>query len=103
MDAFLTATCDHWNNPTGLEDGLVEVATGITCTPIHPADNTLSQGIALEEPFMLRQTFTEYTAFAPGDRLISGGVTFTVKSVHSWAAQGGLGAYYHILVEQDGS
>lgn len=102
MDNFLTATCDHWNNPTGAL--LVEVATDIACSPIDPVYTAVTHGklesdYPNEKLYRERQTFTKYAAFVHGDRLISGGVTYVVKTVQPWAAQGGMDAFYHLILE----
>jgi len=102
MTIPLPALCDHWNNPTGAL--LVEVDTGIACSPIDPISpgSSLLQEYPTEKPYRLKQAFTLYTAFQPQDRLISGGVTYTVQTAHFYAAQDGMEAYYHILLEEKG-
>jgi hypothetical protein len=102
MESFLTATCVHKNNPTGA--ALATVASNIPCTPVDAATELYGMEYPMDKLFLLHETFTEYVAFQPGDYLVAGGVTYAVKSVNAWAAQGGMSAYYHILVEkQSGS
>lgn len=102
LSAFLTATCTHKNNPTG--GSLATVATGIACTPVDAAARVYSEEYPQEKLYLLHETFTEYTAFQPGDYLVVGSTTYAVKSVQAWGAQGGMGAYYHIYCElQSGS
>jgi hypothetical protein len=99
VDNFLTATCDHKNNPTGAAT-LSTVATGIACTPLDPASRTPSQDYPVEKLYLLRECFTKYSAFVTGDFLVSGGVTYAVRAAWPWAAQGAMDAYYHLILEQ---
>jgi len=102
MDAMLTASCTHKNNPTGA--ALVTVSTGISCTPTDPLDKTWSQQYPNDKMFLMRQTFTKYIAFVAGDYLVQGGVTYAVRAVHPYAAQGGIDVFYHLILEyQSGS
>ena len=98
MDNFLTATCSHLNNPTGAATTST-VATGIACTPIDPASKVPSQDYPIEKLFLLKECFTKYAAFATGDFLVSGGITYAIRAVWPWAAQGGMDAYYHLILE----
>jgi hypothetical protein len=104
MDNMLTETCTHKNNPTGT--ALATVATGIACTPIDPLSQSQDwkQSFPIEKQFLLRQSFTKYTAFLSGDYLVADSVTYAVKVAQSYDAQGGMDAYYHLLLEkQSGS
>lgn len=98
MDNVLTAICDHWNNPTGAE--LVEVETDIACSPIDPLDKTWTQAYPIEKQYLMRQSFTKYTAFVAGDYLVANSTTYAVKAVHPWPAQGSMDLYYHLILEQ---
>ncbi|HEX9925309.1 MAG TPA: hypothetical protein VGD99_21815 [Anaerolineae bacterium] len=99
MDSFLTNTCDHLNNPTGAAT-LSEVATGIACMPIDPASKAPTDDYPISKLFLLRETFTKYADFVTGDYLVSGGTTYAVRFVGPWAAQGGLDAFYHLILEE---
>ncbi|KKN57471.1 hypothetical protein LCGC14_0561830 [marine sediment metagenome] len=80
------------------------MATGIACTPIDDMDRDWKQSYPIEKQFLLRQSFTKYTAFAAGDYLVAGGITYAVRAIHPYAAQGGLDAFTHLeLEEQSGS
>ena len=84
---------------------LLYVSGTIACSPI---DRLLGQewlqSYPIEKQFLIRQTFTKYTAFVAGDYLVADSVTYAVKVVHPWSAQGSLDKYYHlILEEQSGS
>jgi hypothetical protein len=101
FDRFLTATCTHKNNPTGAAS-LSTVQADIACTPLDPTSTKPTQDYPIEKLFLLsllRETFTEYANFAGGDFLEIGGVEYPVVAALPWAAQGGLDAYYHIIVE----
>lgn len=100
MDSFLTQTCSHKNNPTGITSTLTTVATGIACTPLDPVSATPTQAYPIVKLFLMRETFTKYTAFAPGDYLTFGGVDYPVRAVHPWESQGGMDDFYHIIVEK---
>lgn len=100
MDNFLTLTgVTHKNNPTGAAT-LTTVSTTVVTTPLDPASQAPSQSYPTEKFFLLRECFTKYAAFATGDFLVSGGVTYAVLAVHPWAAQGGLDTYYHLILEE---
>lgn len=102
MDAMLTETCTHKNNPTGA--ALATVATGIACTPIDALSQDWRQDFPIEKQFLMRQSFTKYTAFVAGDYLVADSVTYAVKAVHPYDAQGGMDAYTHLTLEfQSGS
>jgi len=102
VDNFLTETCTHKNNPTGAE--LVTVASGIACTPIDALARDWAQDYPTEKLYLMRQTFTKYTAFAAGEYLVADSVTYAVTAVHGYDAQGGMDAYYHLTLElQSGS
>ena len=102
MDSMLTETCTHKNNPTGAS--LVTVASGIACTPIDDMGRDWKQAYPIEKQYLLRQSFTKYTAFVSGDYLVANGITYAVRSVHPYDAQGGMDAYSHLeLEEQSGS
>lgn len=102
MDAVLTETCTHKNNPTGSE--LATVATGIACTPIDKASSITYQAYPIEKQFLIKQCYTKYTAFEAGDYLVANSITYAVKAVHFWDVQGSMDAYYElILEEQSGS
>lgn len=100
MDNFLTETCTHQNNPTGTVGDIGNVvAAGIACTPIDTLGREYRQDYPIEKLYLLRQTFTEYTAFEPGNELVANSITYTVKAVHSYDAQGGMSAYTHLVLE----
>lgn len=102
MQAMLTETCVHKNNPSGTS--LVTVATGIACTPIDDMGRDWKQQYPIEKQFLLRQSYTKYTAFVAGDYLVANSLTYAVRAVHPYAAQGGLDAYTFLeLEEQSGS
>ena len=102
MDSMLTETCTHKNNPTGAT--LATVATGIACTPIDPVSQVVWQSYPIEKQFLMRQSFTKYTAFVAGDYLVADSVTYAVKVVDPWDAQNGLDKFYHLTLEkQSGS
>lgn len=100
MDTFLTLTgVTHKNNPTGAAT-LTTVSSTIVTTPIDPASKVPSQNYPIEKMFLLKECFTRYTAFATGDFLVSGGVTYAVRAVWPWTEQGGLDTFYHLILEQ---
>lgn len=100
MDNFLTNTgVIHKNNPTGAAT-LTTVSNVVVTTPIDPASKAPSQDYPIEKLFLLKECFTKYTAFATGDYLVSAGVTYAVRAAWPWAAQGGMDAYYHLILEQ---
>ena len=100
MDNFLTLTgVTHKNNPTGAAT-LTTVSTTVVTTPIDPATRTPTQDYPIEKLYLLRECYTKYAAFVTGDFLVSGGVTYAVRAVWPWAAQGGMDSYYHIVLEQ---
>lgn len=100
MDNFLTNTgVIHKNNPTGAATPST-VSSSVVTTPIDPASKVPSQDYPIEKLFLLKECFTKYTAFATGDFLVSGGVTYAVRAAWPWAAQGGMDAYYHLILEQ---
>ncbi len=102
MLSMLTETCTHKNNPSG--SSLVQVATGIACTPIDPLSQDWRQSYPIEKQFLMAQSFTKYTAFVAGDYLVADSVTYAVKAVFPYDAQGGMDAYYHLTLEkQSGS
>lgn len=102
MDTILTETCTHKNNPTGA--ALATVESGIEISPIDPLDKAYTQAYPMDKLFLMRQCFTKYTAFEAGDYLVSDSITFAVKAVHPWPAQGSLDKYYHLILEyQSGS
>ncbi len=100
MDTFLTNSgVIHKNNTTGAAT-LTTVSSSVVTTPIDPAGKTASQSFPIEKLFLLKECFTKYTAFVTGDYLVSAGVTYAVRAVWPWAAQGGLDTYYHLVLEQ---
>jgi len=102
MDNVLTNTCTHKNNPTGA--ALATVASDIACSPIDPLSDIVRQAYPIDKQFLMRQSFTKYTAFVAGDYLVAGSTTYAVKMVNPWPAQGSMDKYYHlILEEQSGS
>jgi hypothetical protein len=71
---------------------------------VDPLDRTWAQAYPIDKQFLMRQLYTKYAAFAAGDRCIVGSTTYAVRAVHPYAAQGGMDAYYFlILEEQSGS
>lgn len=79
---------------------LLYVSGTIACSPIDPVDKAYSQAYPIEKLFLMRQTFTKYAAFVSGDHLVADSVTYAVKAVHPYAAQGSMDAYYHLILEQ---
>jgi hypothetical protein len=100
---FMSILVVHKNNPTGLE--LVTVQEDIFCAPIDRLSQDWQQSYPIEKLFLMRQTFTKYTAFQPGDYLLDNNdLLYAVKVVHDYDAQGGLDAFtFLILEEQSGS
>ena len=72
----------------------------ITCSPIDPMSDIVRQAYPIEKQFMMRQSFTKYTAFVAGDYLVADSVTYAVKIVNPWPAQGSMDKYYHLILEQ---
>jgi hypothetical protein len=102
MDNVLTQTCTHKNNPTGA--ALETVDTGIAISPLDAMDKTWGQHYPIEKLFLMRQVYTKYTAFQPGDYLVYDSTNYAVKAVHPYVAQGGLDAFYFLVLEwQSGS
>jgi hypothetical protein len=99
LTTFMTATCEHRNNPTRAAS-TSSVATGIACTPIDPASRAPIQDYPTEKLYLLKETFTKYTAFRTGDFLVSGGKTYAIQAAWPWAAQGGMDAYTHLVLEE---
>jgi hypothetical protein len=95
----MTATAEHRNNPTGAA-ATSSVATGIAITPINPLSNSnaTAQDYPIEKLFLLRETFTAYTAFKSGDFLVSGGITYAIRAVHK--SEISLGAFYYLILEK---
>ncbi len=98
MDNVLTETCTHKNNPTGT--ALATVASDIACSPIDPLSDIVRQAYPIDKQFLMRQSFTKYTAFVAGDHLVADSITYAVKDVHPWLAQGSLDLYYQLILEQ---
>ena len=96
---FMTETCTHKNNPTGAAT-LSTVASAIACTPLDPASVKPSEDYPVDKMFLLKETFTKYTAFQKGDFIEIDSVEYPILAAHSWGAQGGLDAYYHIIAEE---
>lgn len=99
LASFMTATFEHRNNPTGAAS-TSSVATGIACTPIDPASKLPSQEYPINKLFLLKETFTKYTAALTGDFAVSGGKTYVIRAAWPWAAQGGLDAFTHLILEE---
>lgn len=99
LASFMTATFDHYNNPTGAASTSLVLAD-IACTPIDPAANLPEQQFPVEKLLQMKETFTKYTACQTGDFIVSGGTTYAVRAVWPWAAQGQMDAYQHILCEE---
>lgn len=97
MDNFLTSTCTH-KRPDGAGT-LTTIQTGVVCTPADPMGATPSQEYPIEKLFLMREFFTKYTAFLPGDYATFDSVDHAVRSVHPWAALGGLDKFYRVIVE----
>ena len=72
----------------------------IYCTPIDQLDKAWTQGYPIEKLFLMRQVYTKYTAFQAGDYLVYDDVTYAVKVVHPYDAQGAFDAYYFLILEQ---
>jgi hypothetical protein len=99
MDCFLTLTgVTHKNNPTRAAS-TTTVSSTITTTPIDPASKLPTQDFPVEKLFLLKECFTKYAAFATGDFLVSGGVTYAVRAVWPWTEQGGVDTFYHLILE----
>ena len=99
---FQAITVTHKNNPTGTT--LATVQEDIYCTPIDQLDKTWGQSYPIDKLFLMRQTYTKYTAFQAGDYLVYDSVTYAVKVVHPYDAQGGFDAFYFLVLEwQSGS
>lgn len=99
---FRAILVTHKNNPTGTS--LVTVQENIYCAPIDQLTREWAQRYPTEKLSLMRQTYTKYTAFAAGDYLVYGGLTYAVRVVHPYDAQGGLDAFYFlVLEEQSGS
>jgi hypothetical protein len=94
---LMTATAEHRNNPTGAAS-TSSVATGIAITPLVPASAAPSQDYPIEKLFLLRETYTAYTAFRHGDFLITGGLTYAVQAALKTEAS--LGVFYHLILEE---
>jgi len=93
---LLTETATHKNNPTGA--ALATVDMGIACAPIDSISQTYAQMYPIDRMFLMKQTFTEYTAFQPGDYLVADSVTYAVKAVHKWDGQGRYADTGYILI-----
>jgi len=98
MDQFLTNTGTHKNNPTGAATPTT-VASGIAISPLWPLSTMPVQDYPIEKLALLRELFTKYTAFQPGDYLTVGATTYAVKSVLPWESAGSLDTYYQLVVE----
>jgi hypothetical protein len=98
LNNFLTSTFTHYNNPTGA--AWVSVATGVACSPPDPLGREYLQQYPTEKFYLMCQVFTEYAAAEPGDRVKVGTVTYVAKSVLPWPALGGLGTFYHLILER---
>lgn len=101
FDRFLTVTGTHKNNPTGAAAPSV-VSSSVLLTPLDPPgfSDIPTQQYPTEKLFLMRETFTNYSAFATGDFLVVGGVTYAVRAVLPFAAQGEMEAFYRLIVEQ---
>lgn len=95
--AQMTATVEHRNNPTGAA-ATSSVATGIACTPLNPTSKAPTQDYPIEKFYLLRHTFTAYTAFETGDFLVTGGVTYAVKAALKMDAS--LEVFYELILEE---
>jgi hypothetical protein len=63
-----------------------------------------AQDYPFEKLFLMRQVFTKYASFNPGDYLVHSGTTYAVKAVHPYESQGSLDDYYLLIIEkQSGS
>lgn len=102
-DFFLAILVTHKNNPTGTS--LVTVQENIYCSAIDQfSRNVWAQEYPTEKLHLMRQTHTKYTAFAAGDYLVHDGLTYAIRAIHPYDAQGGLDAFYSlVLEEQSGS
>ena len=100
---FMSILVTHKNNPTGLS--LATVQEDIFCAPIDRLSQDWQQSYPTEKLFLMRQTYTKYTAFQPGDYLLDDNdLLYAVKVVHDYDAQGGLDAFtFLILEEQSGN
>lgn len=96
--AQMTATAEHRNNPNGSSASTSSVASGIAITPLEPVSNALAQDYPIEKLYMLKQTFTHYTACRNGDFLVTGGVTYAVQA--SLKFSGELGTIYQLMLEE---
>ena len=99
---FMAILVTHKNNPTGAS--LATVQEDIYCAPIDRLSQDFQQSYPIDKLFLMRQTYTKYTAFQAGDFLVYDGVTYAVKVVHPYVAQGSFDAFSMlILEEQSGS
>lgn len=101
MNSFLTETATHKNNPTGAAT-LTTVSSSVTCSPAWPTTRVPTQDYPLEKLFMMYEVYTKYTAFAAGDVLELGSVTYIVRAVQKWEeiVAGGLDDFYLLVVEK---
>jgi hypothetical protein len=97
LTGSMTATAEHRNNPTGAA-ATSSVATGIEITPINSTSSLPTQDYPIEKLFLLRETFTAYTAFKSGDFLVSGGITYAIRAVHK--SEISLGVFYYLILEK---
>jgi hypothetical protein len=95
--ASMTATAEHRNNPTGAA-ATSSVATGIACTPINPTSKVPSQDYPVEKLYLLKETFTAYTAAKSGDFWVSGGITYAIRA--AWKSEMDLGVFYYLILEE---
>lgn len=95
---FQAITVTHKNNPTGTT--LVTVQEDIYCAPIDRLSQDFQQSYPIDKLFLMRQTYTKYTAFQAGDFLTYDGLTYAVKVVHPYDAQGSFDAYTFLILEQ---
>src|SRR5262245_59048658 len=101
LSESMTATAEHRNNPTGAA-ATSSVATGSASAPTNPISSTskgLGQDYPVEKLFLLKETFTLYTAFETGDYLVSGGVTYAVRAAQK--SEISLGVLYYLVLEEN--
>lgn len=97
MDEFLTDTFNHYSTAGGAGKSLV--ASGQLCTPFDPVSSEVEQDYPTDRTFLLRETFTRYTAVALGDVLEQDSVLYAVRNVKLWQGLDAIDTFYHIILE----
>lgn len=97
MDNFLTQTCVH-KRPNGT-GSLTTVQSNIACTPADPMGASPSTEYPLEVLMTMREFFTKYAAFQPGDYATFSSTDYPVRAAQEWGELGGLETFYRVLIE----